>query len=104
MDELTAYCGLDCRKCDARIATITDDDALREKVAALWSRLNGVEITPGMINCAGCKAHGVKTSFCESLCEIRKCAESKELEACSGCRESQFCELLKAMDNYDPNA
>ena len=31
MKEQIAYCGLDCEKCDARIATIHDDDALREK-------------------------------------------------------------------------
>ena len=46
MNELIACCGLDCEKCDARIATVTNDEALREKTAALWSQLNGVEITP----------------------------------------------------------
>ena len=34
MDQLIACCGLDCEKCDARIATVTSDDALREKTAA----------------------------------------------------------------------
>ena len=29
MKELIAYCGLDCEKCDARLATICDDAALR---------------------------------------------------------------------------
>lgn len=33
MKNLIAICGLDCETCDARIATITDDDALREKTA-----------------------------------------------------------------------
>ena len=47
-------CGLDCEACDARIATITNDNALREKTAALWTKLNGVTITPDMINCADC--------------------------------------------------
>lgn len=31
MNKLIAVCGLDCRECDARIATLTDDVALREK-------------------------------------------------------------------------
>ena len=44
-------CGLNCETCEARIATIGNDDALREKVARDWSALNGVEITPEMINC-----------------------------------------------------
>ena len=37
MNQLTGCCGLDCEACDARIATITNDDALREKTAALWT-------------------------------------------------------------------
>lgn len=56
-------CGLDCEKCDARIATITNDDVLRQKTAVLWTKLNGVTITPEMINCTGCRVEGVKTPF-----------------------------------------
>ena len=56
MKKLIAYCGLDCEKCDARKATLNDDNALREKVAKEWSELNGVEITPEMINCEGCRS------------------------------------------------
>ncbi len=51
MNDTIAYCGLDCEGCDARIATANNDDALREKVAKLWSELNGVPITPDMIFC-----------------------------------------------------
>ena len=60
MKKYIAYCGLDCENCGARIATINDDDALRQEVAKEWSRLNGVEITPEMINCVGCRIDGVK--------------------------------------------
>ena len=63
MRKMIAYCGLDCEKCDAYLATLHDDQALREKTAALWTRLNGVPITPEMINCQGCRADGVKTVF-----------------------------------------
>ena len=35
MNQLIAYCGLNCGTCDARIATVRNDDALREKTAAL---------------------------------------------------------------------
>ncbi len=31
MNGMTAYCGLDCEKCDAYLATIDDGQALREK-------------------------------------------------------------------------
>ena len=50
-NQLIGRCGLDCEACDARIATITNDTALREKTAALWSKLNGVPITPDMMSC-----------------------------------------------------
>ena len=35
MDKLIACCGLDCRKCDAYIATMNNDDNLRKKTADL---------------------------------------------------------------------
>ena len=54
MNQLIACCGLDCETCDARIATLTNNNALREKTAALWTKLNGVTIAPEMIHCTGC--------------------------------------------------
>lgn len=56
MKKLIAYCGLDCENCDARKATLKNDDALREKTARLWSKMNGEKILPEMINCEGCRA------------------------------------------------
>lgn len=56
--QMIACCGLDCERCDARVATVTDDAALRERTAALWTALNGVTITPEMIRCTGCRMEG----------------------------------------------
>ena len=55
MREMIAYCGLDCEQCDAYLATIHDDQELREKTAALWARLNNAPILPQHINCRGCR-------------------------------------------------
>ena len=60
-NQLIGCCGLDCETCDARIATLTNDNTLREKTAALWTELNGVPITAEMINCTGCRMEGAKT-------------------------------------------
>lgn len=95
MKELIGFCGLDCEKCEARIATLNDDDGLRRKVAAEWSELNGVEITPGMINCEGCRVDGKKTPYCDLLCPIRQCALKKSIETCAGCEEMKSCEKLR---------
>ena len=103
-DRLVGYCGLDCRECEARIATVNNDDALRAKVAKLWSELNHVEITPEMINCLGCRVEGPKTVFCESLCAIRKCAAGKAFETCGGCAGIDSCEKLRAITDNRPDA
>lgn len=102
MSELVAFCGLDCKKCDARIATLNHDDALRKEVAELWSRLNGAEITPEMINCAGCCADGVKTPYCSDICQIRKCAVSRKLHSCGSCTEMDRCSALEAVISNNP--
>ena len=104
MRELISYCGLDCEKCDARIATLNDDNALREKTAALWTEMNGVEITPQMINCNGCRTDGVKTPYCKDMCPIRKCAESKGFETCGDCSEQKSCPTVGAITSNNSQA
>ncbi len=63
MNPPIAYCGLDCSACDAYLATINNDQSLREKTALLWSKLNHVPISPTQINCEGCRSDGMKTIF-----------------------------------------
>ncbi len=94
MKKLIAYCGLDCEKCDARKATLNNDDSLREKTAKLWTQLNGVKITAEMINCEGCRTDGIKTTFCNDLCPIRKCAVGKKHETCGSCDEMKICKTV----------
>lgn len=84
MNQLIACCELDCESCDARIATLTNNNALRAKTAALWTKLNGVTITPEMINCTGCRVDGAKTPFCDKLCSVHNCVREKRLDTCAG--------------------
>ncbi len=92
--QLIGCCGLDCEACDARTATITNDSALREKTAALWTKLNGVTITPEMINCTGCRIEGTKTPFCDKLCPVHNCVREKELDTCADCAQMDRCPTL----------
>ncbi len=94
MKDYIAYCGLDCEACDARLATVRNDDGMRQKVSELWSQLNGADIRPDMINCTGCRIPGVKTPFCDALCPIRQCAKSRGVETCAGCGEMDSCQKL----------
>ena len=101
---LVAYCGLDCEKCDAYIATKNDDQALRVKTAKLWSELNNALILPEHINCEGCRVDGVKTVFCQSMCAIRQCALKKGMTTCGDCPELEKCPTLGTVIAHNPEA
>ena len=104
MNEYIAYCGLDCEACEARFATMNNDDVMRQRVAREWSDLNGVEITPEMINCSGCRIPGAKMPYCDSLCPIRKCAMGKQMETCGSCTEMNSCEKLGMITGNNKDA
>ena len=104
MKNYIAYCGLDCESCEARLATVNNDAALRLKVAKEWSELNGVEIAPEMIRCVGCRIAGEKTPYCESLCPIHRCALGRGVETCGDCGEMDSCEKLGAITKHNPGA
>ena len=104
MNKLISFCGLNCEKCEARIATINNDDQLRSEVAKNWSNLNGVEITKEMINCLGCRMDGVKTPFCDKLCPIRKFALEKHFDTCGNCKNLKLCEKVGVVINNNKEA
>ena len=85
MKDLIACCGLDCGNCDARKATLNNDDALRGKTAKLWAEANNAPIKPEHINCMGCRTEGVKFLYCSELCPIRKCVREKGFGSCAEC-------------------
>jgi len=104
MNLLIACCGLNCESCDARIATVTNDNVLRAKTAQKWSALNNVEIPAEAINCMGCRVAGMKTMFCNDMCEIRKCVNNKEFETCADCAELYICPIVGAIFQFTPEA
>lgn len=97
MKNRIAYCGLDCQKCDAYIATVNDDLILKEKTAELWSKLNNANISSDMINCMGCKSDGIKSMYCKYLCEIRKCAKVNDYETCAQCDKLRDCDKIRSI-------
>ncbi len=103
MKERIGFCGLDCEKCDAYIATVNDDQALREKTAKLWAELNNAPILPEHINCEGCRTDGVKTVFCDSMCGIRKCALEKGAATCGDCPELETCSTVGTIIEQNPS-
>lgn len=103
MEKLIACCGLNCATCDARIATIGNDDELRAQTAEKWKVAFNTDITPEMINCTGCREAGVKFSHCAE-CEIRNCVQSKNFQTCADCNKLENCALLVNLHQFVPEA
>ncbi len=100
---MIGYCGLNCDQCEAFIATRNNDDALRVKVAEEWTKLYNAPITPEHINCTGCQSAGVKTYYCDQLCEVRKCAAKKSIGTCAECSDYP-CSILAQILDMAPQA
>lgn len=104
MEKLIACCGLNCATCDARIATIKNDDELRKATAEKWKKMyNASDLTPEMINCTGCREPGVKFSHCNE-CEIRNCVKTKGYDTCGECKELETCTIVAGVLKYVPDA
>lgn len=104
MEKLIACCGLNCATCDARVATIKNDDVLRKATADKWRvNFNASDLTPTMINCTGCREEGVKFSHCE-MCEIRKCVKMKGFNTCGDCQDLETCSIVSGVHKYVPEA
>lgn len=104
MHPLIAFCGLDCARCEARTATLHNDDTLREQVARQWSEWNHVDIPAASINCLGCRTEGIKCPYCDTMCPIRQCALRREVSHCGECPESPDCNLLQQVHHNAPEA
>jgi hypothetical protein len=103
MEKLISCCGLNCAACDARIATINNDDELRKATAEKWRVAFSADITHEMINCTGCRADGPKFGHC-SMCEIRKCVNAKGFNTCADCSELETCSIIGGILKAVPDA
>ena len=104
MEKLIACCGLNCATCEARIATVNNDDELRKATAEKWKTLYNVpDMSPDMINCTGCREDGAKLGHW-NMCEIRICAASNGFETCGECKDLETCSLVSPVHNFSPEA
>ncbi|MFO7956844.1 MAG: DUF3795 domain-containing protein [Candidatus Brocadiia bacterium] len=103
MEQLLAYCGLDCAVCDAFRATRQNDDALRAHVAAQWSQMTGRDFSPEDVNCDGCSAGDGRTAPYLNECPIRNCARERDVPNCGHCAELP-CERLAPVFEHSAEA
>ncbi len=104
MRDMIAFCGLDCERCDAYLATVNDDQALREKTAKLWAELNNAPILPEHINCEGFRVLVIIMLYFDVLCDIRQCALKKEVTTCGDCADLEKCSTVGMVISNDPTA
>lgn len=100
---MIAFCGLNCSKCTAFLATQNDDDSLRRKMSEMLDKNYGIKTKPEDINCDGC--HSTSNRLLEycSNCEIRKCGMEKKFTTCADCKE-QPCDHLTKFHTFSPDA
>ena len=104
MDQMIAYCGLDCGQCPAYVATQSGERDELEKVAAMWrEQFKSPEITADSVVCDSCKGSGRLTGYC-TICEIRACASGLGVENCAPCAEYDGCGKLVAFHEHSPEA
>jgi hypothetical protein len=102
-EKMIAYCGITCTECPAYIATQKDDDQLRAETAKKWSEQFKVPVKPEDINCDGCVTDSDRLFGQVRICEIRKCAGSKNIENCAYCAEFP-CPKLTELFGFVPQA
>ncbi len=93
MKDLIGCCGVNCSKCDAYIATRTNDDAKREKVAREWTEKHGSLFTAAQINCDGCQSNGRAPDWVTMMCPIHRCCREKAINTCAECDQYPCNEL-----------
>lgn len=108
MDEIIAYCGLDCLSCPIYIATRIQNKEKqkekREEIVQLLKEHYGWDFKPEDItDCDGCTAeNGRLFSGCKN-CPIRKCAQQKGIANCAYCEE-YVCKILEEFFANEPHS
>ncbi|MFH0977059.1 MAG: DUF3795 domain-containing protein [Spirochaetota bacterium] len=101
MKSMTAYCGIDCAKCEGYIATQANDRKAIEGVAEKWRKqYNSPDITAESVICDGCTKDNRLSGYCNYVCKIRPCAREKKVENCAYCPDYNTCKELAAFYAY----
>jgi len=84
--EYISYCGLLCNECPIFIATAENNEQAKERIAKEFSG-ERMQFTKEDMNCYGCFHEETKNNKMCGGCEIRICAEDKDVENCGCCSD-----------------
>jgi len=103
MNKIIAFCGIVCSECPVYTATQQDNNQDRIKIAKLWSKKYGFEITPKDVDCDGCLIKtGRLFKFCR-VCNIRTCCQEQHIENCAHCSDFA-CNKINSIFSAVPDA
>lgn len=108
MNQMIAYCGLDCLSCPIYLVTREQDkkkqkEKRKEIVRLIKEHYGIVSKLEEITDCDGCMADtGRLFSGCKD-CPIRECAINKELQSCVYCKD-YICGTLEEFFVKEPDA
>ncbi|MBI5032575.1 MAG: DUF3795 domain-containing protein [Chloroflexi bacterium] len=105
MNQLIAFCGLDCAKCDAYIATQANDEQAKQRVIEKWRvEYNSPNLSLADATCDGCTlVSGRHGGYC-GQCPIRACGVSHNVANCAHCADYNACDKLADFFKLVPDA
>ncbi len=104
MNQLIAFCGLDCAKCDAYIATKANDAAAKQRVLEKWRAQFSPDIPLAAVTCDGCTTFGGRLGGYCPQCPIRACGLLHKVANCAHCAEYAACDKLADFFKSAPDA
>jgi hypothetical protein len=102
MEQMIAYCGLNCAGCPAYLATRAEDEKKARETAALLKEEYGIDADIIDVWCDGCPAGGRMCAHC-ARCEIRPCAIGRGVKNCGRCADFP-CVKIEAFLRGEPAA
>jgi len=108
MEDNLSYCGLTCETCPIYLATREQNPKkkheMRVDIAQQIKEHYGQETKPeDVTDCDGCKTEGGRLYFGCKDCQIRKCAQQKEVETCAYCDE-YACDKIQEFFAKEPQS
>lgn len=102
MDQIIAYCGINCTECEAYQATQAGDDAAKERIAEQWRQnFQSSGIDARYVSCDGCTVLTGRTcGYCKD-CAVRSCAMEHKVVNCAHCPE-YTCATLEGFLAHAP--
>lgn len=85
------YCGHDCARCNVYLATVRDDDALRDRAREFYRDALGRELPAEAIRCLGGRSE-CRFGLCDD-CPFAACCRMRGYDSCAECAHE--CDMHK---------